>query len=308
MDQKPPIVSIILPTYNRADVLPRAIDSVLAQSFTDYELIIIDDGSEDATECVVKQYSDPRIRFLPATQNLGDAGARNRGIAQARGEWLAFQDSDDEWLPGKLQHHLDQAERIGPQYAVVAAGVVRKTPAGEQLITWPMLGDNSCGDVDFPRFLAYMKAYLQGMLLRKSAVDACGGFETRLPVISDFHLCAQLVADHKAWACREPVAVSYESDSSISARTDYQLEALRFMNQAHLPWLRQHAAAWGQYSYLLAKSELLHGNRLQALRALLRSVSQRPGFSKAWALLGIALLPTRFASHLVARLSGQSAA
>jgi glycosyltransferase involved in cell wall biosynthesis len=99
---KNPLISIILPTYNRATLLPRAIDSVLAQSFQDWELIIWDDGSTDNTSAVVQAYQDARIRY-DSDENRGAAYARNRALEHARAELIAFLDSDDEWLPGKLE-------------------------------------------------------------------------------------------------------------------------------------------------------------------------------------------------------------
>ena len=95
-----PEVSIVLPTYNRADVLPRAIDSVLAQTFTDWELIIVDDGSTDDTASVVER-GDPRIRFVRQA-NGGCYVARNHGLRVSTGKWITFLDSDDEWLPHYL--------------------------------------------------------------------------------------------------------------------------------------------------------------------------------------------------------------
>ncbi len=96
-----PQISIILPTFNRAELLPRAIESVLSQSFYDWELIIWDDGSTDNTKSVVESYEDSRISYYYA-KNQGVAYARNRAIEQAHGTYLAFLDSDDAWHPEKL--------------------------------------------------------------------------------------------------------------------------------------------------------------------------------------------------------------
>lgn len=99
------LVSIILPTYNRAEFLPRALDSVLAQTHGDWECVVIDDGSTDNTEEVLAGYGDPRIiRFRQ--ENQGVSGARNAGIARCRGEVLALLDSDDEWMERKLETQL----------------------------------------------------------------------------------------------------------------------------------------------------------------------------------------------------------
>ncbi len=100
------IVTIVIPTYNRANVLPRAVNSVLAQTFQDFEIIIVDDCSKDNTVDVVRGFSDPRIKFIQHEQNKGGNATRNTGIKAAIGEFIAFLDSDDEWLPKKLEKQL----------------------------------------------------------------------------------------------------------------------------------------------------------------------------------------------------------
>jgi glycosyltransferase involved in cell wall biosynthesis len=96
------LISVILPTYNRASFLPGAIESVQRQTFQDFELIIIDDGSTDDTHSVVNPYlKDKRIRYL-LQQNGGAAAARNHGLAERQGKYVAFIDSDDTWEEDKL--------------------------------------------------------------------------------------------------------------------------------------------------------------------------------------------------------------
>lgn len=101
-----PLVSIILPTYNRSQLLPRAINSVLEQDYDCWELIIIDDGSTDNTCCVVKSYKDERIKYTHFERNRGIGHARNWSVNHAQGDYIAFIDSDDKWLPGKLQNQI----------------------------------------------------------------------------------------------------------------------------------------------------------------------------------------------------------
>ena len=97
-----PIVSVIVPTYNRANYLGEALDSILGQTFADYEAIVVDDGSTDRTAELVRSVSDPRIRYV-YQENQGVSSARNRGIREARGSYVAFLDSDDLWLPELLE-------------------------------------------------------------------------------------------------------------------------------------------------------------------------------------------------------------
>ncbi len=106
MSPADPAVSVVIPLYNREKYIARAIDSVLAQTYNDFELIVIDDGSTDNGSEVVKQYDDQRIKIV-SQQNAGVSSARNAGIDLAKGKWIAFLDSDDQWLPEKLQCQVD---------------------------------------------------------------------------------------------------------------------------------------------------------------------------------------------------------
>ena len=102
-----PLVSIILATYNRAHILGRAIDSVLRQTYPNFELIIIDDGSTDNTSSVLQKYSDPRIRIFKHEFNMGVTAAKNSGLRQIRGDWFSTFDSDDEMLPDAISSMMD---------------------------------------------------------------------------------------------------------------------------------------------------------------------------------------------------------
>ena len=107
-----PKVSVIIPTYNRADKVRSAIDSVLAQSLSDLEVVVIDDGSSDDTQRVLSAAYGDRIRYFFQT-NQGVSAARNKGIAEARGEWIAFLDSDDLWETDKLEWQFKALEQVG---------------------------------------------------------------------------------------------------------------------------------------------------------------------------------------------------
>jgi glycosyltransferase involved in cell wall biosynthesis len=135
-----PKISVVIPAFNAASFIRRTIDSVLAQTFTDFELIVVDDGSTDDTGRVVQSYGAaganppaPVVRYLRQA-NAGDGPARNAGIAAARGEWIAFLDHDDEWLPDKLARQMALLERhpdlrwCGANYYLSCQGL--RQPAG----------------------------------------------------------------------------------------------------------------------------------------------------------------------------------
>lgn len=122
-------VSVIIPLYNKAPHVRRALDSVAAQTFTDFELIVVDDGSTDEGARVVEEYGDARLRLI-AQPNAGPGAARNRGIGEARGEFLAFLDADDEWTARYLEESVRLLEESGPEVASVTHGYVHM-PSGE---------------------------------------------------------------------------------------------------------------------------------------------------------------------------------
>ena len=118
-----PQISVIIPTYNRAYLIPRAIRSILNQTYSNFEVIIVDDASKDNTEIAVKEFQDHRIRYIRHSKNLGGSAARNTGIHEANGEYIAFLDDDDEYLPNKFsvmsQPLAESSGKVGLAYSRV---------------------------------------------------------------------------------------------------------------------------------------------------------------------------------------------
>lgn len=123
MSNNNPLVSIITPTFNRSDYLPEAIDSVLGQTYPNFELIIIDDGSTDDTKTLVDSYlTDPRINYIYQS-NQGQSVARNKGIAESKGEFVCFLDSDNAWCPNKLERSVQEFRRF-PEADIVYGDII----------------------------------------------------------------------------------------------------------------------------------------------------------------------------------------
>jgi glycosyltransferase involved in cell wall biosynthesis len=107
------LVTVIIPTFNRGHIIGKAISSVLKQSYTNLELLVVDDYSEDNTKAIIEEYEDDRIKFLVNTRKKGAQGARNTGLLEAKGKWIAFLDSDDYWLKDKLKLQIKELNTKG---------------------------------------------------------------------------------------------------------------------------------------------------------------------------------------------------
>ena len=200
-----PLVTVIIPTYNRADLLPRAVSSVLNQTYAALELLIVDDGSTDGTAEVVKRFQDPRVRFLRLDQNQGQCAAMNAGIEAARGDWVCFLDSDDEYLETCIERQMTVFQTRGSE----ALGVVyvlsgERTPDGRVI---PAHFNALEGDV-------YAGALTQGyvapsitLLIRKTCFDQVGYWDTQFRCFQDDDLCIRLAKQYQFEVVREVLAV-----------------------------------------------------------------------------------------------------
>ena len=130
-----PLVSVIIPTYQRPALLLRAVRSALAQTFSQLEVIVILDGPDPASEKVLKEINDARLRLLPLPARVGGSETRNTGVRNARGQWVAFLDDDDEWLEHKIELQLALARCAACQNFLVTCRVLAKTPHADY--EWP---------------------------------------------------------------------------------------------------------------------------------------------------------------------------
>ncbi len=184
-----PKVSVVIPTYNRAATVPRAIESVLAQTVTDLEVIVVDDGSSDTTGMILGETFGDRIRYY-AQDNQGASVARNKGVEEARGEWIAFLDSDDLWEREKLEWQFKALERFGPQcggcYTDTRFFNHPETRTMFQLVEQEYRHEGTIGvNTDVLQRLvrpggAGMVVCLSSLLARADAVRKTGGFDPKL--------------------------------------------------------------------------------------------------------------------------------
>ncbi len=175
-------VSVIIPLYNRQNLIARAIDSVLCQDYHDFELIVVDDGSDDNAGCVVKAFSDDRIRYV-RQDNRGVSSARNHGVKLSKYDYIAFLDSDDEWLPRKLAQQVSLLADSARRICYTGESWIRN---GREFNHKKSLKKFS-GKI-FKECLADCFIGCSTVLMEKSLFWEMGGFDETLPVCEDYDL------------------------------------------------------------------------------------------------------------------------
>ena len=197
------MISVIVPTYNRAQQLPRALDSILCQSCSPKEIIVVDDGSTDETSALMtSEY--PEIVFIQQ-QNTGVSSARNVGIKRASGDWIAFLDSDDEWLPEKLEIQMKALyENPGKKICHTNEIWIRN---GKRVN--PKKKHEKFGGWIFQKCLPLCCISPSSVIIHKSIFKEIGLFDYSLPVCEDYDLWLRITARNPVLYIEEPFLIKY---------------------------------------------------------------------------------------------------
>ncbi len=290
-----PLVSVVIPTWNRAALAERAARSVLAQSWRDLELVIVDDGSTDGTAERLAAIADPRLRVV-RQKNGGVARARNRGLAEVRGDWIAFLDSDDLWLPEKLARQMAVMLAAPALTGFCHTGLEIVTPEGtapapataEGRIFEASLLDNP------------VRAPTSSGLVRRKVVEAVGGFDPDLPAIEDWDWLQRIARLYDVAAVPEPLVVyrdEGEGRRSKDFRANMEARAMLWRRNAHA--LRRAGLA---HLYLIesARRELREpaGDVAKGRALVLAALAERPLHRPHHAWLPYMVMPYRLRARL----------
>lgn len=263
-------VSVILPSYNRDHLLDRAISSVTAQTFSDFELIIVDDASTDETCAIVQAYADERIRYLRSEQRRGAAAARNLGINAASGEFIAFLDSDDEWLPEKLQLQVEAFDGLADDVAVVYSA--RQQSGAPD----PTDREKLSGDI-LERLLVGNFIGTGQVLVRSECLRTVGGFDELLPSAHDWDLWIRLSESYHFRYVDEVVCVYHLQPDSISYNPAAKVLGYRSLGAKHRERLsRLSASLRCEHHYYVGLNLWRIGATTDASKHLVRSAMSSP--------------------------------
>lgn len=233
-------VSVIIPTYNRKSVVKNSIQSVLNQTYSAFELLIIDDGSTDDTESLIKQMKDSRIRYIKMPENEGVAAARNVGINEAKYSYIAFQDSDDLWMETKLEKQMKVITENPDIGLIYCPYECRK--ADGQLLTVP--DDNiptqeKQGNI-YRHMLRRNTIGTPTALLRKECLIAAGGFCESLTCLEDWELFLRVTQRYQVAFLEEALVFANLSTDGVSHNISGYYEARCHMLATHKEALLQY--------------------------------------------------------------------
>jgi len=214
-------ISVVIPTHNRAKLLERALHSVQQQTHAPYEVIVVNDGSEDQTRQLVEQ-KFPHYRHL-YQPNRGVSSARNLGILAARGDWIAFLDSDDEWLPGKLEAQRQQLSgspdlRISHTEEIWIRNGVRVNQMNKH---------KKSGGHIFQRCLPLCVISPSSVMIHRSIFDSVGLFDESLPACEDYDLWLRICARYPVDFVEQPQIIKYGGHQDQLSRRHWGMDRFR---------------------------------------------------------------------------------
>jgi glycosyltransferase involved in cell wall biosynthesis len=276
-------VTVAITTYNRARFLPGALESAFAQTYRDFEVLVVDDGSTDDTQQALAPYLD-RIRLV-RQQNLGRSGARNTAVREARGRYLSFLDSDDRWLPDKLERHvpeLDRDPRVGMVHGHVDLIDESDRPLPDETARHHALFSAAHRDgATYAGYAFDCRCFSSALTARVSAIQQVGLYDPNL-LLDDYDLYLRLALAWKIVFMEGPAAALYRHHPG--QMTTYELTMGQIQTaEKHLAYLDRHPdvpdarLARRNFLLMLARSHAVLADQRKSRRYLVRALRLDPG-------------------------------
>ena len=228
------LISVIIPTYNRAHLIKKSVESVLNQTYKNLELIIVDDGSTDNTKEIIEYINDERIVYIKQAKNLGASAARNNGIDLAKGKYIAFQDSDDTWLLDKLEKQINalnknNADVVCSKMFVYGNLLKRKTPKN--------ISEGFLKEDTLPLGIS------NGALFGKREVFLENKFNTTIKCIEDFEIALRIKQKYSIYFMDEALINYYIQKDSISSNYEIILDSWKTIINNNKNFIKQYSSS-----------------------------------------------------------------
>lgn len=268
-----PRVSVIIPTYNGARTLGRAISSVLNQTYGDFELIIVDDGSTDGTSAVVNAIHGDRVKYIRHRVNKGVSAARNTGINEAKGELIGFLDSDDEWLPNKLQKQVDKFDSASARVGLVYGSFLIVDDKTKAVILHEKA--TKTGYV----YLDQLKANVVGSatpVVRKECFHKVGLFDEDLRVGEDWDMWLRVAEQYEFDCVPDVIAKYYRSPYQVTGNLTRETDELSKFTEKNRRRLSEHPQILAFHLKWLGQKHMIQGKYTEAREYFLRAARTKP--------------------------------
>lgn len=209
------LVSVLIPTFNREATIKRAVDSVLSQTYSDIECIVIDDASTDSTQKILKNINDPRLKVFTLPENKGVSFARNYGEEKSNGDWIALLDSDDEWLPNRLEKQLRFAKE-NPKLPLIHGEEI--WVRNGKRVNPKKIHQKSGGRI-FRNCLHLCLISPSATLMKRELYRELKGFRVDYPVCEDYEMWLRVTEKYEVGFIEEPIIIKYGGhEDQLSAK------------------------------------------------------------------------------------------
>jgi glycosyltransferase involved in cell wall biosynthesis len=255
-------------------VISRAIKSVLNQTYQDFELIIIDDGSTDNTEELIGGFSTEKIRYVRRGEKRGVCAARNAGLRVAGGTYIAFQDSDDEWMPSKLERQITALETAPPSVGIVYCGIVLITPGRKRYIRcfeYRNKNHNVFSNIA-GRFFVTTPA----LVIRRQCFETAGWFDESFPVNEDLELFLRMSKLYSYIGIDEFLMTRYLQPDSLTGRNIYFVKAFNQLVKKYYDDIKQDPKLLSECYFKLGHCLIVDGDITGGRRHLLKGARINP--------------------------------
>jgi glycosyltransferase involved in cell wall biosynthesis len=276
-------VSIIIPTYNRAKSLGAAIQSILDQTYQDFEVIIVDDYSSDNTERVVRGFQDQRISFIRHPENRGSGCARNTGIKRAKGRFIAFQDSDDIWLPSKLMKQIEALSEASDEVGVVYTGYVRRESGVEKY--YPELYVEEKQNNILRQLVKGNIVGTPTAIVKRECFEKVGLFDEELSNSEDWELWLRIAKDYLFIFIDEPLVIASLCYDSINRNLKAKTASLERIFSLHEEDFNRDSRSYARHLYLTGVDYCQIGKMKDGRRLFAKSALKEPLSILPWMLI-----------------------
>ena len=290
-----PLVSVVLPTYNRAHLLQRAIGSVLGQTHKNLELLVVDDCSNDTTPDVITAIGDSRLKYIHNQTRLGVSNSRNVGVQNASADLVAFIDSDDEWLVQKLEKQVAVLEQQSSDIAIIMCGSLhRNDPSNSS----PFAASREYL-IDITDSVPYGIPQTQSWLARREALVAAGLFDPTIGCFEDFDLALRVTQQWRVLLINEPLWIFQSTPGSLFSDLNNRAVGLQAIYEKNRQRFVSDRKLDSTTLTQIGQFHMAARNRSVGIQWLVRAISVDPLNLRAWANLCASLTGnTGFAAYL----------